>query len=98
MLKKLLFVTVLLLLVCVQTLTVRCDLLCSLMGASTKCHSLQADMQMPHCRGMSKEQNNQTGLTASDSCAHNACRTELKAITKSADQKVAGSSRLLVSA
>jgi hypothetical protein len=98
MLKKLLFVTVLLLLVSVQTLTVSCDLRCSLMGASIDCHALRTDMQMPHCHGMSKEQNKQTSLTASQSCAHTACRTELKAITKSADQKVAGSSRLLVSA
>jgi|ERR1700689_93357 hypothetical protein len=98
MLKKLLFVTVLLLLVSVQALTVSCDLRCSLMGASTDCHALHADMQMPHCHGMSMEQNKQISLTASDFCAHTACGTELNAITKSADQKVAGSSRLLVSA
>jgi hypothetical protein len=97
MLKKLFFVTVLLLLVSVQALTVSCDLRCSLMGASTGCHAQHADIQMPHCRGMSMEQNEQTSLTASDSCAHTTCGTELKAITKSADQKGAGTSRLPIS-
>ena len=97
MLKKLLFVTVLLLLVSVQALTVSCDLRCSLMGASTDCHALHAEVQMPHCHGMSMEQDKQTSLTASDSCAHTTCRTELKAIIKSAAQRVAAPSRLLVS-
>ena len=97
MLKKLFYVTVLLLLVSVQALRVSCDLRCSLMGASTDCHALHADMQMPHCHNVSMGQDKQTSLTASDSCAHIACRTELKAITKSSDQRVAGSSRLLVS-
>lgn len=94
--KKLLFVTVLLLLVGVQALAVSCDLRCSLMGVSTDSHALHSDMQTPHCHGMSMEQDKQASLTANDSCAPTGCWTELKAIVKSADQNDA--SKLLVSA
>jgi hypothetical protein len=93
--KKLLFVTVLLLLVSVQALTVSCDLRCSLMGASTDSHALRADLQMPDCHGMSMGQDKQVCLHASDSCAPTGCGTELTAIFKSVDQNDAG--KLLVS-
>jgi hypothetical protein len=94
--KKLLFVTVLLLLVSVQALTVTCDVRCSLMGGSTDSHALRADLQMPHCHGMSMGQDKQVCLNASDSCAPTGCGTELKAIVKSVNQNDAG--KLLVSA
>jgi hypothetical protein len=95
-LKKLLLVTALLLLVSVQALTASCDLRCSLMGASTDSHALHATMQMPHCHGMSMEQDKQTSVTANDSCGPIGCGTSLKAIAKSAGQNDAGSSKLLV--
>ena len=99
MLRKLLFVTVLLLLVSVQAMTVSCDLRCSLMRASTGCHNMQTAEPMAHCHGMSMEQDKQASVSSSDSCAHSVCRTELTAIAKSAvDQNGAGASKLLVSA
>ncbi len=98
MVKKLLFVAVLLLLVSVQAMTVSCELRCSLMRASTGCHAMQTAAPMAHCHGMSMEQGKQASVNSSDSCAHSVCRTELTAITKSADQNDAGPSKLLVSA
>lgn len=98
MLKKLLFVTVLLLLVSVQMLTVNCDLRCSLMRDSAGSHAVHADMPMPYCHGMSMEQDNQAGLTVSHSCASTGCGTQLKMAVKSGDWNDAGSSKLLVSA
>jgi hypothetical protein len=97
MLKKLLLVTALLLLVSVQTLTVNCDLRCSLMGASADSHALHSDMQMPHCHGMSSDPDEQASLTASDCCAPTGCGTQSKTIAKGADQNDAASSKLLVS-
>lgn len=96
--KKFLFVTVLLLLVSVQALATGCDLRCSLMGTSTGSHVSRSDAQMPTCHGMSVGHGKETNLTASDTCSHNSCGTELKAIVKSADQSDAYSSKLLVSA
>src|SRR5882757_5962750 len=98
MVKKLLFLAVLLLLVSVQAMMVSCDLRCSLMRASTGCHDMQTPQPMAHCHGMSMEQDKQTSVSSSDSCTHSVCRTELTAITKSADQNDAGPSKLLVSA
>lgn len=98
MFKKLLFVAVLLLLVSVQATAVSCDLRCSLMRASTGCHAMQTAEPMAHCQGMSMEQDKQASVSSSDSCAHSVCRTELTAITKSADQNDACPSKLLVSA
>lgn len=98
MLKRLLFVTVLLLLVSVQAMTVSCDLRCSLMRASTGCNAMQTAEAMAHCHGMSIVQDKQASVSSTDSCAHSGCRTELTAITKSADQNDAGPSKLLVSA
>jgi hypothetical protein len=57
---------------------------------------MQSDEQMPHCHGMSMEQDKQATVTASDSCAHAGCKTELTAITKSVDQNDAASSKRLV--
>jgi hypothetical protein len=96
--KKLLFVTVLLLLVSVQALAASCDVRCTLMGTSTHGHAWHADEQMSHCSGMSMDSDKGASLTASDSCAATTCGTELKAINKSADQNDADSSKLLVSA
>ena len=96
--KKLLFVTVLLLLVSVQALAASCDVRCSLMGTSTHVHAWHADERMSHCSGMSMDSDKGASLTASDSCAATTCGTELKAIYKSADQNDADSSKLLVSA
>lgn len=98
MLKKLLFAAVLLLLVSVQAMTVSCDLRCSLMGASTDCHVMEAVGQMPHCHGMSMGQDKQASVTASDSCAPADCQAELTAITKSVDQDDAVTGKLLVPA
>ena len=95
MAKKLVFVTVLLLLVSVQALSASCDIRCSLMGVSTHGH---ADMQMPHCHGMSMEQDKQASVTASDSCDPTGCGTGFQAIIKSDDRSDAVSSKLLVSA
>jgi len=96
--KKLLFVTVLLLLVSVQALAASCDVRCSLMGASPHGHAWHADERMSHCSGMSMDSDKGASLTASDSCAATTCGTELKAINKSTDQSDADSSKLLVSA
>jgi hypothetical protein len=96
--KKLLFVAVLLLLVSVQALAASCDLRCSLMGASTHGHAWHTDEQMSNCSGMSMERSQRVSLTANDSCVSNTCGTELKAISKSADQNDADSSKLLISA
>ncbi|SRR5713226_3229090 len=96
--KKLLFVTVLLLLVSVQALAASCDVRCSLMGTSTHGHAWHADERMSHCSGMSMESDKGASLIASDSCAATTCGTELKAINKSTDQSDADSSKLLVSA
>jgi hypothetical protein len=96
--KKLLFVTVLLLLVSVQALAASCDLRCSLMGTSAQGHAWHADEPMSHCFGMSMERSQGDKLTASDSCAGTTCGTELKAINKGAGQHDAESSKLLVSA
>lgn len=96
--RKLLFVAALLILVGVQTMTVSCELRCSLMRASTGCNAVQAAEPMAHCHGMSMEQDKQASVSSSDSCAHSPCRTELTAITKSADQNDAGPSKLLTSA
>ena len=98
MLKKIVFVAILLLLVSVQAMTISCDLRCSLMRASTDCHAMQTAEPMAHCHGMSLEQDKQASVSSSDSCAHSVCRTELTAITKSADKNDAGPSKLLVSA
>src|SRR5260370_35478061 len=86
MAKKILFATVLLLLVSVQALAASCDLRCSLMGASTHSHALHNDGQMADCHGMSMDHGKETNLTASDICSHNACGTEVKANVKSAAQ------------
>src|SRR5260370_18978957 len=96
--KKILFVTVLLLLVSVQALAVSCDLRCSMMGASAGGHALQTDMEMPHCQGMVMEREQGASLTANNSCATTTCGTELKAIVKSADQSDASAGKLLISA
>ena len=96
--KKLLFVTVLLLLVSVQALAASCDVRCSLMGTSTHVHAWHADERMSHCSGMSIESDKGASLSASDSCAATTCGTELKAINKGSDQNDPGSSELLVSA
>src|SRR5260370_11731494 len=96
--KKILFATVLLLLVSVQALAASCDLRCSLMGAPTHSHALHNDGQMTDCQGMSMDPGKETNLTASDTCSHNGCGTELKAIVKSADQSDAYTGKLLVSA
>jgi hypothetical protein len=98
MAKKLLFVTMLLLLVSVQALSASCDVRCSLMGDSTHSHALHADVQMPHCHGMSMEQDKQASVTASDSCDPTGCGSGFQAIIKSTDRSDAVSSRLLVSA
>ena len=96
--KKLLFVTVLLLLVSVQALAASCDVRCSLMGTSTHGHAWHADERMSHCSGMSMDSDKGASLSASDSCAATTCGTELKAINKGSDQNDPGSSKLLVSA
>src|ERR1035441_4370201 len=98
MLKKLLFVTVLLLLVSVQALAVNCDLRCSMMGISKAPHAFQSDAQMSHCHGMSTDSGKGASLTAGDCCTATACHIELKAINKSSDRNDSGSSKLLVSA
>src|SRR6266567_2851630 len=99
MAKKLLFVTVLLLLVSVQAMKVSCELRCSLMRASTDCDALQSDEQMlPHCHGMSTSYDKQASVTASSSCTHAGCGTDLTAITKSVDQNDADPNKLRVSA
>jgi hypothetical protein len=97
MAKKLLFVTVLLFLVCVQAMKVTCELRCSFMRASTDCRAMQTDEHMRHCHGMSMEYDNQASATASGSCTHAGCGTDLTAITKSVDQNDPGR-KLLVSA
>src|SRR5713226_5198257 len=96
--KKLLFVTVLLLLVSVQALAASCDVRCSLMGTLPHGHAWHADERMSHCSGMSMDSDKGASLSASDSCAATTCGTELKAINKGSDQNDAGSSKLLVSA
>jgi len=95
MFRKLLFVTVLLLLVSVQAMTVNCDLRCSLMRASTGCHATQTAEPMAYCHGMSMEQGKQASVSSSDSCAHASCGTELTAITKNVNQNATASSKLL---
>src|SRR5258708_18397779 len=96
MLRKFLWVAVLSLIVGVQALTVNCDLRCSLMGVSTDSHVSHADMQMPHCHGMSMEQDKQTSVTSNRCCPPSGCGAQLKAIAKNACQNDAGSSKLLV--
>jgi hypothetical protein len=96
--KKILFATVLLLLVSVQALAASCDMRCSLMGAPTHSHALHNDGQMIDCQGMSIDHGKETNLTASDTCPHNGCGTELKAIVKSVDRSDAYAGKLLVSA
>jgi hypothetical protein len=96
--KKLLFVTMLLLLVSVQALSVSCDLRCSLMGAPTHSYALHNDGQMTDCQGMSMDHGKEINVTANDTCSHNGCGTELKAIVKSADQSDAYAGKLLISA
>lgn len=96
--KKILFATVLLLLVSVQALSASCDLRCSLMGASTHSHVMHNDGQMADCQGMSMDHGKGTILTGTDTCSHNGCGTELKAIVKNADQSKAYAGKLLVSA
>jgi len=96
--KKILLVTVLLLLVSVQARAVSCDLRCSLMGASTDGHALHSDGQITDCHGMSMDHGKETNLTARDTCSRNGCGTELKAIVKSADQSDVYAGKLLVSA
>ncbi len=98
MAKKLLFVTVLLLLVSVQALTASCDIRCSLMEVSTHSRTSHAYMQMPNCHGMSMERDKQTSVTANDFCVPTRCGTGFQAITKSTDRSDAVSSKLLVSA
>ena len=98
MAKKLFFATVLLLLVSVQALSASCDVRCSLMGGATHSHALHVGMQMPHCHGMSMEQDNETTLTASHSCDPTGCWTGFQAITRSTDRSDAVSSKLLASA
>jgi hypothetical protein len=98
MAKKILFATVLLLLVSVQALSASCDLRCSLMGTSTHSHALHNDAQMADCQGMSMDHGKETNLTASDTCSHDGCGIELKAIVKSTDQSDAHAGKLLVSA
>jgi hypothetical protein len=95
--KKILFVTVLLLLISVQALAASCDLRCSLMGASTGGQALHSEVPVPHCHGMSMERGRAGTLSANDSCASTTCGTELKAL-KSADKSDTFSSKLLVSA
>jgi len=97
--KKLLFTTVLLLLVSVQALAASCDVRCSLMGASTHGHDrpAQGDERMSDCSRMSMDSDKGTSVTASDSCSATTCRTELKAINNSTDRNDADSSKLLVS-
>jgi hypothetical protein len=98
--KKLLFVTMLLILVSVQALAASCDVRCSLMGTSTHTHghAWHADERKSHCSGMSMESDKGASLSASDSCAATTCGTELKAINKGSDQNDSDSSRLLMSA
>jgi len=96
--KKLLFVTVLLLLVGVQALAASCDVRCSLMGTSPHGHAWHADERMSHCSGMSMDSDKGASLSPGDFCAATTCGTELKAINKGNDQNDAGSSKLLVSA
>src|SRR5258707_13621919 len=96
--KKILFATVLLLLVSVQALAASCDLRCSLMETSTHGHALNNDGRMTDCQGMSMDHGKETNLTASDTCSHNGCGIELKAIVKSADQSDSHAGKLLVSA
>ena len=96
--KKILFATVLLLLVSVQALAASCDLRCSLMGAPTHSHALHNDGPTTDCHGMSMDHGKETNLTASDTCSHNGCGIELKAIVKSADQSDGHAGKLLVSA
>ena len=98
MLKKFLFAAVLLLFVSVQAMTASCDLRCSLMGASTDFHIIQADAEMPHCHGMSMEQSKHASVTASDSCAPAGCKGELTAIVKSVDQNDIFTGNLLTQA
>jgi len=98
MAKKILLATVLLLLVSVQALAASCDLRCSLMEGSTHSHASHNDGRMTDCHGMSMDHGKQTILTAGDTCSHNGCGTELKAIVKSADQSDAFAGKLLVSA
>lgn len=97
MAKKLLFVTVLLLLVSVQALSASCDIRCSLMGASTHSRTSHANMQMPHCHGMSLVQDKQTSLATSDSCDRTGCGTGFQALAKSTDRIDAVSSKVPVS-
>src|SRR5260370_40071113 len=96
--KKLLFVTVLLLLVSVQALAASCDVRCSLMGPSPHGHGRHADERMSHCSGMSMDSDKGASLSASDSCAATTCGTELKAINKGRNQNDADAIKLLVSA
>src|ERR1700692_126815 len=96
--KRILFITVLLLLVSVQALAAGCNVRCALMGASADRHSLQTDERMADCHGMSMEAGQGASLTASDSCATTSCGTELRAINRSSDQSDADSSKLLISA
>ena len=96
--KKLLFITVLLLLVSVQALAAGCNVRCALMGVSADRHASQTDEQMADCHGMSMEAGQGASLTASDSCATTSCGTELRAINKSADQSDDDPSNVLVSA
>jgi hypothetical protein len=95
--KKLLFLTVLLLLVGVQALTASCDVRCSLMR-TTDSHASHSDEQMADCHGMSMERSQGVSLIAGDFCAATTCGTELKAINKSVDQNDADSGKCLESA
>ena|ERR1700692_1158418 len=96
--KRLLFITVLLLLVSVQALAVGCNVRCALMGVSADRHALQTDERMADCHGMSMEAGQGASLTASDSCPATSCGAELSTINKSADQSDADSSNVLLSA
>ncbi len=96
--KKILFATVALLLVSVQALASSCDLRCSLMGATAHSHALHNHGRMTNCHGMSMDHGKETNLTGCDTCSHNGCGAELKAIVKSADQSDAYAGKLLVSA
>jgi hypothetical protein len=96
--KKILFATVLLLLVSAQALAASCDLRCLLMGASPHSHASHNDGQMANCHGMSMVHGKETILRASDACSHHGCGTELKAIVKSADQSDTYPGKLPVSA
>ncbi len=101
MARKFIFAIVISLLLGVQALSASCDVRCTSMGVMPDPISAQHDSHTnastPHCHHLSASSDKQASLTANDPCGTTLCRTDLKAITKHANQNSAELGRLLFS-